>query len=133
MDNNQGRIVFFDGVCGLCNRFVNFIVRRDKRRLYRFATLQGAFASAGLDSELRVDPDTIVYRENDQLYFRSEAVLRIVAGLGGAWKIVNALRIFPRGLRDVVYNFIARHRYRLFGKREKCRIPSPEERSYFLD
>jgi predicted DCC family thiol-disulfide oxidoreductase YuxK len=123
-------VVFFDGVCGLCSRSVDFILARDRTGAIRFAPLQGETAAREL-GDRRID--SIVVREGGRLYRRSAAVLRIASALGGVWRLLAALaRPIPRPLRDLLYDVIARHRYRWFGKRDTCRLPTPEERARFL-
>lgn len=127
-------IVYFDGVCNLCNRFVDFLVRRDRKRRYRFASLQGETARRRLPHGLTGPaPETIVLESGGELRFRSDAALAIISGLGGAWRVFGMLRVFPRALRDWVYNVIARKRFGWFGKRDTCRVPSIEERAVFLN
>lgn len=128
-------VVYFDGVCNLCNRLVDFVIRHDrKRRYYRFASLQGETASRRLPPAL-IGPDleTIVLEQGGELRFRSDAILAILSGLGGAWRMAGALRIVPRPLRDWVYRWIAQNRFKWFGERESCRLASADERSLFLE
>lgn len=177
-----GPVIFFDGVCALCNAFIDFVMARDRRGVFRFAALQGETAAgllrepgAPMESTLRpvrplsewppipksesdsgaaegtagggaeaAAPPTppasdagnwmrsIVLRDKDGLHRKSEAALRVLIGLGGAWRLAGWLRIIPRPLRDAVYDIIARNRYRWFGKREACRMPTPAERDRFL-
>lgn len=127
------RIVFFDGVCGLCNRFVDRLLRWDKQRVLRFAPLQGSTAAARLSTAVGADLDTVVLLDEAGVHTRSEAALRIIAHLGGAWRLIKVLRIFPRVVRDAVYDWIARRRYGWFGKRDACRVPTAAERGVFLD
>lgn len=126
-------IIYFDGVCGLCNRFVDFVLTRDREHRFRFAPLQGTTAAARFSPLGGAAPETILYEEGDRLYARSTAALRILSRLGGLWWIVSALRICPAVIRDAVYDWIARNRYGWFGRREACRIPTAEERAVFLD
>lgn len=131
----QNGIVFYDGVCGLCDRSVRFLLQRDRRATLRFAPLQGetAWARPELPAELR--SVVFVLRPNtaqEQIFFRSEAALRLLDHVGGGWRIVSWLRLIPRPIRDVVYGFIASRRYRWFGKFDACRIPPPEWRARFL-
>jgi predicted DCC family thiol-disulfide oxidoreductase YuxK len=129
-----GEVVYFDGVCNLCNRFVDFLIRHDRKRRYRFASLQGETARRRLPPALTGPaPETIVLERGGELRFRADAALAILTGLGGAWRITGALRVFPRALRDWVYEWIARNRFRWFGRRESCRIATAEERSLFLN
>lgn len=133
-------VVFFDGVCGLCNRFVDFVLSRDRRGAIRFAPLQGETAKAVLSSEFRVPSaktqtfDTIVWLDSSSCEFvRSAAAVRVLWRLGGVWSLIGwLLWLIPRPLRDVGYRLVAANRYRLFGKKETCRLPSPTERERFL-
>jgi predicted DCC family thiol-disulfide oxidoreductase YuxK len=127
-------IVYYDGLCGLCDGFVRFIAARDRLARYRFAPLQGETARARLGEGLRSEElKTVVLEERTgSIRVRSDAALAILAGLGHGWQLVSALRIVPRPVRDWVYDFIARHRFRWFRKRAECRIPAPEERDRFL-
>jgi len=127
-----GPTVFFDGVCGLCNGFVDRLLRWDRRHVLHFATLQGPTAAALLPAHHAHGLDTVVYFDGQRTHTRSDAALRIVMRLGGLWKLAGALLIIPHFLRDAVYNGVARNRYRWFGKKDGCRIPLPEERARFL-
>jgi len=127
-------LVLFDGVCGLCNRFVDWLLRHDDTGVLRFAPLQGSQGDklVGLtDDKDRLA--TVVLVDNGKTYERSTAALRTIALLGWPWNLARCLLIIPRPLRDTVYRFVAANRYRWFGKRESCRMPSPAERSRFLD
>ena len=134
-------IVLYDGVCGLCNRLVQFLIKRDKRGSLRFASLQSEFAAKVL-SRHGIDPadlDTVHvvmnYEQPDErILNRSDAILRASRQLGGFWKTVAlAGRIIPRPLRDLVYRFVAGNRYRVFGKYDTCMLPEPGQRSRFID
>lgn len=130
-------IVFFDGVCGLCNRLIDFLLRVDTRGRLRFAPLQGKTASEhlkGLVPESVVqDVQSLVVVRRGRAYLRSEAVLALLASLGWPWSLGLLVRAVPLKTRDEIYRFMARHRYAWFGKSDTCRVPSPEERSRFLD
>lgn len=125
------RIIFFDGVCGLCNAFVDFVMARDRGGFFRFATLQGETAAERLGPD-RGDLRTVVLIEGPVHYHKSEAALRIIAGLGGAWSAARLMLLLPRGLRDRGYDFVAAHRYRWFGKKDACRMPTAGELARFL-
>lgn len=125
-------IVFFDGVCGLCNRSVNFLLRVDKKRKLRFTPIQGETALAHLPPERRESLDTIIFLHANRLYFRSDAILMILRTLGGFWSVFVMAYMIPRGVRNWLYDWIASHRYRWFGKKESCRLPTPQERASFL-
>jgi len=129
MAEEEPAIVFFDGVCGLCDRLVNFVLARDKRGRFVFAPIQGPTAAA----EFGRMPETVVFKEGGRIYGGSDAILRILAGLGWRWAWVRVFFAVPKSLREVVYGWISRHRYHWFGKREACRLPSPAERTRFLD
>lgn len=125
-------IIFFDGVCGLCNSFVDFIMKIDRDRVLRFAPLQGETAKEILQTHYIEDLNTIVFLQNDKLLTKSDAVLEILRLVGGPWKATQVFQFFPRLLRDYCYEVVSRNRYTLFGKKETCRLPSPEERQLFL-
>lgn len=138
---NGHPIILYDGVCGLCNRGVQFLLKRDKRARLKFASLQSDFAAKVL-ARHGIDPkdlDTVHVvlnhdRSDEQILGRSDAVLRAWHELGGAWKLLAAIsRIIPRAFRDLVYRFVATNRYRVFGKFETCMLPDPNQRSRFLD
>jgi CTP:molybdopterin cytidylyltransferase MocA/predicted DCC family thiol-disulfide oxidoreductase YuxK len=126
------RIIFFDGYCGLCNRFVDFALRHDRDRRLRFSPLQGATAAELLQGINAADPATIVFLDEDGSVERSSAVLRIMGQLGGPWTLATFLLLIPRPVRDAVYDWVARHRFRWFGRKDSCRVPTPEERAFFL-
>lgn len=133
-DSPAAAIVFFDGVCGFCNHSVNFLMARDADRQLRFAPLQGQTAEQRLPADLRQNLDSLVFVSNGRTYLRSAAVVRILKTLGGKWALAGtALWLVPLPVRDLGYRVIARIRYRLFGRRESCRLPKPEERDLILD
>jgi predicted DCC family thiol-disulfide oxidoreductase YuxK len=133
-------IILYDGVCGLCNRLNQFLLKRDARDRFRFASLQSEFAKNllqrhGADAE---DLDTVyVVRDyeavNENLLARSDAILCLLQELGGIWSVARVGRMLPRWVRDRVYNLVARNRYRVFGKSEVCMMPEPRHRHKFLD
>ena len=133
-------IVLYDGVCGLCNRLVQFLLKRDTHDRFRFASLQSEFAHHLLTRQ-GADPhdlDTVYvvkdYGQPEQsLLARSDAVLYMLAQLGGVWKLAGVGRVLPKAVRDVLYNVVARNRYRVFGKHESCMLPEPKHREKFLD
>ena len=126
-------IVFFDGVCNLCNGFIDFLVSHDRARALRYASLQGKTSRELLGIDIGRELSSVVLIENGKILRESDAVLRILSKLGGPWILAPGFKILPRALRDWAYRFVARNRYRWFGKRETCRLPSPEERALFLD
>lgn len=134
--SEQGKpILFFDGVCGLCNRFVDLMLKADSRGQFLYAPLQGETARRMLgprDQAQAGDPHSFVFLEKDKRYEQSSAVLLALRRLGGAWRLTGLLFVFPRPIRDFVYRIVARNRYRWFGRRDECRLPTPEERDRFL-
>jgi len=134
MGSSAHPILLFDGVCNLCSGSVQLIIRRDPEARFRFASLQSEVGQRYLE-ELQVDRDavdSVILVEGGRWYKESDAALRIARLLGGPWKAMGILRLLPRPLRDRLYRFIARHRYRWFGKRESCWLPTPELRERFL-
>ena len=130
--------ILFDGVCNLCNGFVQFVIRRDPAGHFRFAALQSDAARALLAAQgmalptLDADPDSVLLLSGGQLYSHSEAVLRIARGLGGVWQVAAVGRVLPRAWRDGLYRWVARHRYRWFGRQESCLLPTPALKARFL-
>ncbi|HKI02162.1 MAG TPA: thiol-disulfide oxidoreductase DCC family protein [Thermoanaerobaculia bacterium] len=134
MEAPTNPVVLFDGVCNLCNGAVQFIIRHDPEARFRFASLQSPVGER-LRGELGIDGqalDSVILVADGRWYQESDAVLRIARGLGGLWRVVGISRLVPRSLRDRVYRFIARNRYRWFGKVEACWVPTPELRTRFL-
>ncbi len=129
----DGPIVFFDGVCGLCNRFIDFVIKRDRAGVFRFAPLQGETAQERLPAADVRDVNTMVLVDEQGVFRKSTAATRILVRLGGVWGLIGGtLRLVPRPLRDVGYSLVARYRYAIFGKKETCRMPTPTERARFL-
>ncbi len=129
--SQQKPVIFFDGVCNLCNGFVSWLVGEDFDSNLRFASLQGDTAKTHLAAGSQT-LDTVLFWADGQVYQRSEAILRIGIHLGGVWWFLWIFKIIPPVLRDVVYRWIASRRYRFFGKSPTCRIPSPAEKTRFL-
>lgn len=128
-------IIVFDGVCALCSRWVRFLLRFDTRGRYRFAAMQGAQGRAllqahGLDPE---DPTSFLLLDAGRVWTDTDAILRVLTGLGGAWRLLGVLRWVPRSLRDHAYRALARNRYRWFGRHDTCFLPTPEQAVRFLD
>lgn len=140
-------LVLFDGKCNLCNGAVQFIIDRERAPNLELAPLQSNVAKERLTSALGAagaeaivngatgngDPDTIVFIEDGKAYTHSTAALHIAAHLGAPWRWAVVFFVVPRFIRDVVYRWIARNRYRWFGKTESCRVPTPELRARFID
>jgi predicted DCC family thiol-disulfide oxidoreductase YuxK len=127
-------VVFFDGVCNLCNGFVRFVIRRDPDGRFAFAPLQSAAAEARLGTRVVPGslPDSVLLFEDGTLYQRSTAALRIMRGLRAPWPLLALLLLVPRPIRDWGYDRLARHRYRWFGRRETCMVPTPDLAKRFL-
>jgi predicted DCC family thiol-disulfide oxidoreductase YuxK len=134
-------IILYDGVCGLCNRLVQFLLKHDQQGRLRFASLQSGFAERVLTRH-GIDPkdlDTVQVvvdyeRPEERVLGRSDAILRAGKELGMPWNVLATIsRVIPRALRDVVYRFVARNRYHVFGKYETCMLPDPNQRHRFLD
>lgn len=128
------RLLLFDGVCNLCNGVVQFIIERDKNARFRFASLQSKVGSEVLEANnLRTDEfASFIYLRNGRTLMRSDAALNIARDLGGAWKLAYGFIIVPRFIRDAVYNLVARNRYRWFGRKDECWIPTPELKARFV-
>ncbi len=126
-------VIFFDGVCGMCNRFVDVVLRADRKGVFRFAPLQGETARRLLPP-LPADPRewSLLYLDERGLHDQSDASLGVYRRLGGAWRLLGLALFVPRAVRTPVYRWIARNRYRWFGRRDACRVPTEAERSRFL-
>lgn len=135
VDTSAGPIVVFDGVCRLCSAWVQFLLKHDRTGRIRFAPMQSASGRSllqqhGLDAD---DPLSFLWVESGQGYRDSDAILRIVEGFGGAWRLLRAMRLVPRPLRDAGYRLVARNRYRWFGRRDACLLPDAATARRFLD
>ncbi|MBL8263259.1 MAG: thiol-disulfide oxidoreductase DCC family protein [Xanthomonadaceae bacterium] len=138
-----GAVIVFDGVCVLCNGWVRFLLKHDRRKRYRFAAMQDAagrrlLAENGLDPD---DPVSFLLIEYDiesdhgaspRVSTDTTAIRRVIAGLGGLWRVARLAALLPGFVRDPLYRLVARNRYRLFGKHDACMVPAPEERVRFL-
>lgn len=131
--NNQA-VILFDGVCNLCNGFVQFVIKHDRQGYFKFTALQSEAGQKILQQTnfSNTSLHTVVLVENGKVYVRSTAALKVLARLDGFWPITYAAIILPAFLRDVIYMGIARNRYRWFGKQESCMVPTPELKSRFL-
>lgn len=131
---SSGHVVLFDGVCNLCNGWVRFVLRRDPRRRFRFASLQSTFGTEVLRRQGLNDDylGSILLLADGVLYAKSDAVLRIAGQLRWPWPVLSVFVVVPRVMRDIVYDWVARNRYRWFGKRDSCLLPDAEEAARFL-
>ncbi len=128
-------VILFDGVCNLCNGAVQFIIKRDKKKQFRFASLQGTTGSELLKQhDLPADVfNSFILIEKNKIYTRSTAALRVAWKLSGGWKLLYGFMIVPRFIRNAVYNMIAKNRYKWFGRKDECMIPMPELKERFLE
>ena len=136
MDNPAGPVLFFDGVCNLCNSAVQFIIRHDKAGRVRFASLQSTHGAQAAQAVIQSHghlPDSLIFLDKGIYYTESDAALRVAPYLDGSWKYLRYLTIFPRPLRNVVYRLVARYRYRWFGKKDACMLPTPALKQRFLE
>ena len=128
-------IILFDGVCNFCNGMVNFVIKRDKSASLKFSTLQSGTGQNLLTAKNFQGPDlrSFVFIEKGELYTRSTAALKVCKYMNGLWPLMYGFIIVPKFIRDGIYNWIAKNRYRWFGKKEVCMVPTPELQSRFLN
>jgi predicted DCC family thiol-disulfide oxidoreductase YuxK len=132
--DHPGPIIVFDAECILCSANAQFVLTHDTAGRFRLASMQGEVGSAlfrrhGIDP---ADPDTLIVVDGDRVLRDSDAILSIYAGLGWPWRVASIFKLVPRLVRDRVYRFIARNRYRIFGRRDSCWLPAPEHRARLL-
>ena len=129
------KIILFDGVCNLCNASVQFVIKHDKKDIFRFVSLQSHLGMKIIShigiSNLNID-SVILYESQKAYYYKSDAVLKISKNLAGIFHFGTIFRILPTGLRDLLYDFVAANRYKWFGKQESCMLPSKELEAKFL-
>ncbi|RDW17726.1 thiol-disulfide oxidoreductase DCC family protein [Oceanobacillus chungangensis] len=129
----MSKIILFDGVCNFCSSSVKFIIKRDKLAKFKFGSLQSKIGQElKNNTNLPENTDSIILIEDGKSYDKSTAALRISKELDGLWKLFYMLIIIPKPLRDIAYNYLAKNRYKWFGKKNECMLPSPEIRSRFL-
>ncbi|TKC00617.1 thiol-disulfide oxidoreductase DCC family protein [Pedobacter cryophilus] len=130
----QQFVILFDGVCNLCNGFVQFVIKRDPQAQFKFADLQSDAAKALLSAHnIQIkDLKTVIFIANNKVYTQSDAALQIAKYLGGAWPLARVLLVVPKFIRNGIYSFIAKNRYRWFGKTEQCMVPNSNLKSRFL-
>lgn len=129
---NDQNVVFFDGVCGLCSEFIDFVINIDKSNQFKFSPLQSSFAINHLPSKLTRELSTVIVIIEGQTYTKALAVLQLFRKVGGPWKLISLLRFLPKGFLNFFYDLIAKNRYRIMPKKETCRLPTPSERERFL-
>ncbi len=130
---DKSGIILFDGVCNVCNQAVDFLLKHDQKEYYQFASLQSELGRE-LKKRYHIDEnvDSIIVIEEGNVYLYSDAVLKIIPKLTWKWRLFSIGRIVPKSMRNTIYKQIAKHRYRLFGKRDTCRLPTKKERERFL-
>ncbi len=135
MEELNHPIILFDGVCNLCNSSVQFIIKHDKKSIFRFASLQSEFGKRIIEKFdlANKNIDSVMLLENNAIELKSTAALQIAKQLGGIYSALYVFIIIPRFMRDSIYDFVARNRYRWFGKQESCMIPKPELKKLFIE
>lgn len=133
--SERSAVIVFDGVCTLCNGWVDFLLERDRRQRYRFAAMQtqagrSLLQANGLDAD---DPMSFLLLDENGARIDSDAIIAVLIGLGGVWRAAAIFRLLPRGMRDPAYRWLARNRYRWFGKKDRCYLPADGQRDRFLD
>ena len=131
----DSRVIFFDGVCNFCNYWVNFVIKRDRKKKLKFTTLQGETAKQLLP-QYHINPSSlssVILIDKGKAYTQSSAAIRICKYLNGGWKLFYGLIIIPKLIRDYFYIIVARNRNKWFGKKNECMAPTPEIRERFLD
>lgn len=132
---NSNPVILFDGVCNLCNSSVQFVIKHDPKKKFRFASIQGDYGQQVL-KKFHLPPDSLnsfILLEDNQIYTHSTGALKVAKQLSGAWPMLYAFIIIPPFIRNAVYQFIAKNRYKWFGKKETCAIPSPELKALFYN
>lgn len=132
--SSDHKIILFDGVCNLCNGSVNFFITRDKKDIFRFAALQSDIGIE-LQKKLNIDYENIesfILIDANKYYRKSTAALKVAGILGFPYNLLYPLLLIPPFIRNIVYNIIAKYRYKWFGRKEYCRVPTPEEKAKFL-
>lgn len=125
-------VILFDGVCNLCNTVVQFVIKRDRKNIFRFAPLQSEQANQLLNGNLKPTMNSFILLDDNVLYTKSTAALRVCRRLGGLWRLMYGFIIVPKAVRDAVYDWIAANRYRWFGRKTECMVPTPDLRSKFI-
>ena len=128
-------VILFDGVCNFCNGTINWILQHDKKNEFRFATLQSTYGKQVVERfKLTSDYlDTVILIENEKVYLRSQAILRIIKRIGGIYSILGIFSIVPAPILNFFYNIVAKYRYRWFGKRESCMVPDASIKQKFIE
>lgn len=125
-------IVFFDGVCNLCNSSVQLLLKLDKDEVFSFSSLQSTYSHSTIPKDIQIEKDSIVLFKNECFYSEAEAVFEIVKSLDNWTKVLLVFKVFPLNWNNVIYRWIAKNRYKIFGRKEECMIPDPNVRNRFL-
>lgn len=125
-------IVFFDGVCNLCNSSVQLLLKLDKDEVFSFSSLQSTYSQSIIPKDIQIEKDSIVLFKNGHFYSEAEAVFEIVKSLDNWTKVLLVFKVFPLKWNNVIYRWIAKNRYKIFGRKEECMIPDPNVRNRFL-
>lgn len=129
------KIILFDGVCNLCDNTVQFIIKKDKKDLFRFVAIQ---SDLGQDIINYIGVDTsktdsiLLYEPGEAYYYKAEAAIKIAKALGGIYSLMGMFSVLPKSLSNAVYDYVARNRYKWYGRKEECMIPTPERKAKFL-
>ena len=126
------KVIFFDGYCGLCNGFVDFMIKIDKEGLFKFSPLQSEYAKSNLNPSDTLDLKSVVVLIDGKSYRKAEGVFKALTSIGGVWRMTAIFNSFPNSILNFGYELVAENRYRLFGKRDTCRLPTQEEKSRFI-
>lgn len=129
------KIILFDGVCNLCNASVQYVIERDRKDVFRFAALQsdiGAKILKHIGADAKYTDSIVLYEPGVAYHYKSSAALEIAKDLGGIFSISTIFKIIPNGLRNMIYDYVAKNRYKWYGKQDKCWIPTPELQAKFL-
>ncbi|OYZ01462.1 MAG: hypothetical protein B7Y37_07280 [Sphingobacteriia bacterium 28-36-52] len=133
ISSNTNPVILFDGVCNLCNSSVLFVIKHDPRKQFRFASIQGDYGQQVL-KQFHLPPNSLnsfILLKDNQIYTHSTGALKVAKELSGAWPLLYAFIIVPPFIRNAVYQFIANNRYKWFGKKEQCMVPSPALKELF--
>jgi predicted DCC family thiol-disulfide oxidoreductase YuxK len=129
---SQHPIVFFDGVCAMCNSFIDFLLQHDRKKQMQFAPLQGSTAIKYLHTIDAKSMNSVIYVKGEKIFIKFNAVIEICNDLGGVWKIIHITKVVPKSIRDYCYDFVAKNRIKWFGSKETCRIPTTAEKGRLL-
>jgi predicted DCC family thiol-disulfide oxidoreductase YuxK len=131
--NQQNPIILFDGVCNLCNGTVNFLLKHDSKKQFRFAPIPSEVAQLLFRKfQIPAETDSVILIKSNKVYSESDAAIEIAGMLSFPWKMMVVFRIIPKKMRDTIYRLIAKNRYRWFGKRDICKIPNPSDKESFI-